>query len=256
MHRYIHPFTDAVRRNPIIAGSAALVLAWLSLPIAVALVALTMAALVFSERQTLESRVERATQDARRNGFTLITQVSAVMADEKGMARRAEAERTQAATWEARATKALLRGDEGEARECLERKRAHDANRAELVAELEGQRQAIEEMRPHVDALHQPDRSGVTLLGARLRRVRAKRSVVLSASGLGDGESVGAVAADVERAEDEVNAMADLLRQRARDPLAAAHEREERDEAIDAELDALKKKITPRRLALPAKRSA
>jgi hypothetical protein len=77
--------------------------------------------------------------------------------------------------------------------------------------------------------------------------------VVLSSAGLADGDDVATVAADVERAEDEVNAMADLLRRRSRDPLATAHEREERDEAVDADLDALRKKIVPKRLALPAK---
>lgn len=249
-----------LKAHPVGATLAVLLLAVFSS--ALALVAIAAAAVVLVLPALLRKHaplvaLEQAVTEARADTLRVVQTVSLVVADEILLKREAEREAFQARSWDARATKAVLRGDDEEAARCIERKLHHEANRARLLAELEKQSATVSKLRPQVDAMRQQTRATAVeadTLALRKRRADARRTVVLTASGLSTQagrQTFEQVAQGIARAEAEAEALETLLGDDvAEDEHARAYERTERAEAVEAELEALRLR---HRKALPAR---
>lgn len=242
---------------PFLAGLAVLAVTFASLPIGVALLSAAFLALAWptiERHRSPEDRAEMAVESMRRQTLRVVQEVSAVVADEKLLAQEVERERFQARRWEERAVKAMLTGNEAEAASCIERKQEHDAKVALMTPELERQRAAVQGLKPSVERMRvqaaEAKRDG-ELLAVRARRAAAKRTVVLTASGLetrAGEQAFQRFADDVAREEAKAEALEELLGSDAGDEQAKAWERSERSEAVASEVEALRVRVNGRAL--------
>jgi phage shock protein A len=248
-----------LNRHPLLAILVVVAVAYVALPIAALLVLAGVLAMFWptiERARSPEARVESALEARRRGTLEVVHSLTAIKVDETLLTREIEREAFQARRWEERATKALLAGDETEAALCMARKQEHDQKRALMLPELERQRDAAKLIGPQVEAMRRETRAAEQdgqLLAMRARRAAAKRSVVMTASGLHTGagrEAFDRMASDVARAEAEADALTDILGTQAEDAHADAWDAAERETAAQAELERLKQKVGMRRKAL------
>lgn len=249
-----------LREHPVVAVVLVMLAAALSLQVAAMLALLAIGALAWpkiEKARSPEARAESAVDAMRRQTIRVVQTVSASMADAKLLEQALERENFQVRSWDSRAEKATLARHDDEARRCIERKLHHETLALKLGIELERQREAVSNMRPRVDAMRREaakaQQSG-DLLAVRARRAAAKRTIVLTASGLETDAGEAAfrkMAEDVARQEAEADAMAELTRDDAAgDEHAAAWDKVERGAAVEADLEELKRKVGMRRKAL------
>src|SRR6266545_6759080 len=123
-----------------------------------------------------------------------------------------------------------------------------------MTPELERQRAAVQGLKPSVERMRVQTATAARdgeLLAVRARRAAAKRTVVLTASGLetpAGEQAFQRFADDVTRAEAEAEALQDLVGDGAGDEHAKAWERTERTEAVEREVDALRQRVNGRAL--------
>jgi phage shock protein A len=258
----IERIRTGLRAHPLLAIALVVGLALVSLPVAGVLL-LVAAAVAFAplvERaRPMQARAEDAVMAMRRQAMTVVQTVSSSMADAMMLERAAEREAFQSRSWAARAEKAMLKGDDAEARRCIERKQGHDHARAELLGELERQRAAVAKLKPQVEVM----RAGVEtaarageLLAVRSRRAAATREVVMTASGLETRAGAAAferLAADVARQEAEAAAIEELIGTPGSDEHAQTWDKIERDERVEAEVADLRQRVGLKRPALAGK---
>jgi phage shock protein A len=172
------------------------------------------------------------------------------VAAERRLGRELESNRAQAEYWKARAREALGRGREDLARRALLRKREHDdlaagleAQHAEAVRTGTGVRTALRALEARLAEARRRQRA----LVARHRAARV-RVEVHQAVGVGGFDAAHAkferLADRLVEFEDEVAAQAEL--HQALDGLEAEFADLEREQAVAAELEALKRENTGR----------
>lgn len=260
MLEQLNRFRNTLNAHPLLALATLGCAAAFSIPLGALLLATCVGVYVWpqlSKQIPAATRAESAVRSLQSETFRVVALVSASMADQRLLERRAEAERLQSITWRARAEKAMLACDEVEARRCLAFKRGHDDARGRLLAELAKQRAAVDAMRPRVDELRAATREAeqrTDLLGVRARRAKARREIVMTATGLsteGGRASFVRAAEEVARQEAEAEALDELLGdESAGGAPEAAWDRAERDEGLEHELDELRQRMGMRRQAL------
>jgi phage shock protein A len=227
------------------------------LTIAIALCWLAPAAL---RRVAPEAYQALALDALKRDRFEVVHSVVVMSTDAKLLRQKLERERFQSRRWEDRAKKELLAGDDNEAARCIEQKQKHDARIAKLEPELARQVEAVESARPRAKQFGR-DVVGATtegdLLSVRRRRAQETRNVVLTAAGLRTSagkEAFERCSGDVARAEAEAQAWEEELGDEIDASVQeSAWDEAEREESVATELDALKRKVTARRMLLPGK---
>jgi phage shock protein A len=179
--------------------------------------------------------------DAKRNVATAIS-------EEKRLGRQVEAQRERAAEWERKAMVALRAGDEGLAREALERKQREETYAAQLSEQWDRQHEAVEDLKRSLaglqDRIEEAQRKK-NLLVARAKRAEAQKKIQEIITGLGNTSAFDAfdeMAQRVEMLETESEALAEL------DTASTDRSLEERINALnapsqDAALDDLRKKM-------------
>lgn len=255
----IEPVRQRLLAHPALSIFAVLLIALLSIPIAIVLTLAAAAVLLapaLIRKHAPEVAIENAVKTRQGETLRVVQTVSAVMADEILLKREAERHAFQVRTWEARMTKAYLAGAEDEARRCIERKQHHEAELARVKAELERQGETVQKLRPHVDAMRRETaaaESQASTLAVRRRRADARRTVVMTASGLSTRagrETFERVTEDVVRAEAEAEALESLLGTDGADEHAEGWEKRERAEKVETELEELRAR---HRRGLPGK---
>lgn len=253
----IERIRTTITRHPLLSVGLLLAVAALALPLAGLLLAVGIACLLWPRVERalpVQVRVDTTVEAMRRETLRVVQTVAVPAADAILLQREIEREEFQARSWAARAEKAFIRGDEAEARLCIERRQRHARAAEQLRAELEKQKAAVDSMRPRVESMRESlraaERNG-SLLAVRARRADAAKEVVLTASGLdtrGGQEAFRRMAEDVARRESEAEALRDLMGEpTAADQQARAWEAEERAEAVDAELEAMRSRVNGRR---------
>jgi phage shock protein A len=116
------------------------------------------------------------------------TTVANAMANEKGLARRIEAERKNSQEWHEKAKLALQAGNEELAKAALEKKSIADRNVADLHPSVEQARQATATMREQLNALKRKldeARARQSTLIARSQAAKAQKQLAQAAAGVG-----------------------------------------------------------------------
>lgn len=114
--------------------------------------------------------------------------VANAMANEKGLARKIEAERRNSIDWHEKAKLALQAGNEELAKAALEKKSIADRNVADLQPSVEQARQATATMREQLAALKRKldeARSRQSTLIARSQAAKAQKQLAQAAAGVG-----------------------------------------------------------------------
>lgn len=248
---------NTMKSHPSLTLLALVAVAWLSLPLAGLLL---FAALAILAGPALVKQVNLIEHHARSQALQHIQRTGAVGADLIQLERWRATEQQKADTWEARAQKAMIAGDEASALACLERKRAHVARIGELDHELAKQRPIVAGMNDVVNKqlgaareLRQQGRAQGLHLVIQKRRVDARRGLVMARAGLSeDGDRLAGMAERIQREEDEIDAMEQAIGEE-RDEVAASYEAAERSERERADLEALRQRVGMGRPALGAR---
>lgn len=177
--------------------------------------------------------------------------VAGAIADEIQMGKEVEKARTEADTWSTRAEAALRRGDESSARQALEQRMRCEERLTTVEQSYETQREQTEKLRTAYRELEDKIRQcrhKRTLLVARLARAESARTIN-NALDRAEGTSAFAEFSRLERKVEREEALCDAYdRLEGRDPdadaLAAQFSKQERHDRLEAELDALKQRLS------------
>lgn len=177
--------------------------------------------------------------------------VAEAVADEIQMRKRAERERSDADQWIDRATTAMKRGDETSAKAALDRKIAAKERAERLQQEHDAQKAEVEKLQAAVRDLEDKIRQAKqkkTLLTARLARA-ASTQKINTALERTHSQSAFAQFSRMEEKVDREEALSEAWdRIDGKDPDAAELERQfekqEREEALQTELELLKSQVT------------
>jgi phage shock protein A len=253
----IQQVRSALKQHPLVAVGMIAMLGWFS--VLAALVLGVAAAVCFFapriiEKHAPEIAVEDAVHAARQHGMSVLQRAQAVKADEIGLRRQLDAELLAASLWESRATKATLRNDDATALECLAQQRDHEQRASALREEVERQRAVVAAVLPSVERAKEhaarAERSGLFLV-IRKRRAETRKAVAFESAGLDtNSDAFTRIRADVERAEDEAQALEEVLGSTQSASVAERFEQEERDDRLRADLEELKRKVGMKRPAL------
>ena len=196
-------------------------------------------------------------------------QVTASIADEKRLEKRAAEQLGLAAEWERRAMLALRAGDENLAKEALARKKEHDAQAEQFKDQHQKQAHAVEQLKLALRALNnkiEEAKRKKGLLVARKKRAEAQRSIQETMSGLRNASAFEAfdnMASKIEQIEAEAEAHAELHERFTGDVLAHRFNELEAQHGVDDDLVRLKQRMgilpkeparetAPKRVAMPA----
>ena len=152
-----------------------------------------------------------------------------ILAEEKLAAKKVDQAAEEAADWEKKAELALRSGDEGLARQALERKQSSLAEHARLEAQVKQHRMYIEEMRMNLDEGEKKLEYYKMHKGTLIARAKGAASGGDTPSGLGNTEAF----ANFERQASSIERLdAELQAQREVDEVLGGKD------AKDAEVDA------------------
>jgi len=176
-------------------------------------------------------------------------QVAASIADEKRLAKQAEAELANSAEWERRAMMALRAGNEELAKEALNRKKEHDTLAQTFKDQWQKQKAAVERLKQALrmlnDKIEEAKRKKNVLI-ARKKRAEAQRAIQETMSGLKDQsafETFDRMAQKIDQIEAEAEAGEELAEEYTGDVLAQKFANLEKTSGADDELAALKRKM-------------
>lgn len=173
--------------------------------------------------------------------------VAEAMADEIQMKKRTARERDTAALWKTRAEEAIGRSDDMKARAALEQKVRSEELANRYATDHAGQAKDVEKLRRSVDDLEEKVRQArqkKTLLSAKIARAESTQRINQSMQ-KSAGRSAFAAFQKLEDKVDREEALTQAWDQmQGRDPdaeeLADQFERNERNDRVTAELEALK----------------
>lgn len=174
--------------------------------------------------------------------------VARAMAGEKLLEANLQKNRQASAEWQAKAESALARGDEGVARQCLQRKKEYDAIAHSLQPQWESARRTSDTLRSDFRRLEEKldeTRRRRDVLIARQQAAAAQRDVASMGPGLSRiQESFGKfdrMERRVEQMEAEASALAELSTERRN--LERELATVERNVEVEIELSAMKEKL-------------
>ncbi|MCC6214183.1 MAG: PspA/IM30 family protein [Polyangiaceae bacterium] len=176
-------------------------------------------------------------------------QVASSIADEKRLAKLAEAEAANAAEWERRAMMAVRAGDDALAKEALARRKEHDGLRAAYEQQWQKQKAAVEQLKLALRALNskiEEAKRKKNLLIARKKRAEAQRAIQETMSGLRNAsafEAFDRMEQKITQLEAEAEAGAELAEEYSGDVLAHKFSELEATAGAEADLTALKQKM-------------
>lgn len=176
--------------------------------------------------------------------------VAEAVADEIQMKKRTARERDTAALWKTRAEEAIGRSDDVKARAALEQKARSEELASRYATDHASQARDVEKLRRSVDDLEEKVRQArqkKTLLSAKIARAESTQRINQSMQ-KSTGRSAFAAFQKLEDKVDREEALTQAWdRMQGRDPdaeeLAAQFERNERNDRVTAELEALKAAI-------------
>src|SRR6185436_15290355 len=153
-------------------------------------------------------------------------QVAVAIADEKRLAKQAEAEMALVAEWKRKAMMAVRAGDDALAKEALARKKEHTATAEQLRDQWQKQKAGVDQLKLALRALSnkiEEAKRKKGLLIARKKRAEAQKAIQQTLGGLKSAsafEAFDEMAQRVERIEAEAEAGAELADEYSGDVLA------------------------------------
>ncbi len=130
-------------------------------------------------------------------------QVAVAIADEKRLAKQAEAEQAKAAEWERRAMMAVRAGDDALAMEALQRKKEHEQLATTFKDQWAKQKQQVDQLKMALRVLNakiEEAKRKKQVLKAQYQRAKATKHIQETLQGLNESEGFSAF----ERAEQKV----------------------------------------------------
>ncbi len=194
-------------------------------------------------------------------------QVAVSIADEKRLKKQWDEQVELSKEWERKAMMAVRAGDDGLAREALQRKSEHDSQQAEFGRQWEMQKAAVEKLKESLRSLNdkiEEAKRKKNILIARQKRAEAQRAIQDTMRGMDDKgafESFERMAQKVDQIEAEAEASTELGGELAGDTLQQRFKQLETGPGADHALAELKAKMglgaAPEpRAALPAPAAA
>ena len=176
--------------------------------------------------------------------------VAAAIADEKRLQKRQQESAAQADQWEENATSAVQKDRDDLACEALSRRNEHQQLAGEYMAQWEKQKEAVDQFKEHLQVLQRKIEEASrkkNLLIARQKRAKAQKQIHETMAGMKENTAFDAFER-MEQKVDDAEASADALVEMAADSTDAKLEEEfaqlEGTSSVDADLAALKAKVT------------
>jgi phage shock protein A len=176
-------------------------------------------------------------------------QVAVSIADEKRLAKQAEQEAANVAEWERRAMLAIKAGDDGLAKEALNRKKEHEALATTLKDQWTKQKNAVEQLKTALRMLNskiEEAKRKKNVLIARKKRAEAQRAIQETMSGMNNVsafETFDRMSQKIDQIEAEAEASTEIAEQYTGDSLAERFGKLEQTSGTDDDLVALKRKM-------------
>ncbi|MBM4363271.1 MAG: PspA/IM30 family protein [Deltaproteobacteria bacterium] len=176
-------------------------------------------------------------------------QVAVAIADEKRLAKQAEAEAERAAEWEKKAMLAIRAGDDALAKEALARRKEHEGHAAQYREQWQKQKAAVDQLKLALRALNnkiEEAKRKKGILIARKKRAEAQRSIQETLGGLKNAsafEAFDAMTSKIEQMEAEAEATAEIAEQHSGDTLKQRFAELEATAGADEDLVALKRRM-------------
>jgi phage shock protein A len=162
---------------------------------------------LISKAEDPETQLEQLLREMSDQLIKAKKQVAVAIADEKRLAKQWEQEVRDAKEWERKAMVAVKAGDDGLAKEALNRKRQHADLAEQFKQQWEGQKRAVEQLKLALTQLATKiEEAGrkKTLLIARKKRAEAQKAINETLAGLTEGSAFG----DFKRMEERIDQMA------------------------------------------------
>jgi len=176
-------------------------------------------------------------------------QVAVAIADEKGLAKRLQAEKDVATEWERRAMLAVRANNDALAKEALARKQEHAALVEQYQTQWQKQKTSVDQLKLALRALNnkiEEAKRKKTLLVARQKRAEAHSKIQETLSGLKNAsafEAFDQMAQKVDQMEAQAEARNELAEEYSGDNLAQRFGELESTAGADEDLLALKRKM-------------
>jgi phage shock protein A len=176
-------------------------------------------------------------------------QVAVAIADEKGLAKRLQAEKDVAAEWERRAMLAVRANNDELAKEALARKQEHAALVEQYQTQWQKQKTSVEQLKLALRALNnkiEEAKRKKSLLVARQKRAEAHSKIQETLGGLKNAsafEAFDQMAQKVDQMEAQAEAQSELAEEYSGDALAQRFGELESTHRADEDLVALKRKM-------------
>jgi phage shock protein A len=176
-------------------------------------------------------------------------QVAVSIADEKRLAKQAEAEAANAAEWERRAMLAVRAGDDALATEALARKKEHDQLATAYKDQWQKQKQAVDQLKTALRLLNnkiEEAKRKKNVLIARKKRAEAQKAIQETMGGLTNAsafETFDRMATKIDQIEAEAEAAGEIAEQYSGDVLAHKFGQLEATAGATEDLMALKRKM-------------
>jgi phage shock protein A len=176
-------------------------------------------------------------------------QVAVAIADEKRLAKQAQAEKEKVAEWERRAMLAVRAGNDELAKEALARKAEIVALSDQYQAQWQKQKTSVDQLKLALRALNnkiEEAKRKKTLLVARQKRAEAQSKIQETMSGLKNAsafEAFDQMASKVEQMEAQAEAHAELTEEYTGDTLALKFSELSASAGAEEDLVALKRKM-------------
>lgn len=176
-------------------------------------------------------------------------QVAVAIADEKGLAKRLQAEKDAAAEWERKAMLAVRANNDALAKEALGRKQEHVALVEQFQAQWQKQKSSVDQLKLALRALNnkiEEAKRKKSLLVARQKRAEAQSKIQETLGGLKNAsafEAFDQMAGKVDQMEAEAEARNELAAEHSGDALAQQFGDLESTARAEDDLLSLKRKM-------------
>jgi len=162
---------------------------------------------LISKGEDPEKMIEQLLREMNDQLIKAKKQVAVAIADEKRLAKQWEQEVRDAKEWERKAMMAVKAGDDGLAKEALNRKRQHADLAEQFKQQWDGQKRAVEQLKLALTQLASKiEEAGrkKTLLIARKKRAEAQKQISETLAGISEGSALG----EFKRMEEKIDQMA------------------------------------------------
>ncbi|MBI4701419.1 MAG: PspA/IM30 family protein [Deltaproteobacteria bacterium] len=204
---------------------------------------------LISNAEDPEKMLNQVVMDMAQQLIEAKKQVAVAIADEKRLAKQAEAEAAKAAEWERRAMLAIRAGDDELAKEALARKKEQDGLALTLKEQWSKQKKSVDQLKLALRVLNgkiEEAKRKKQVLIARKRRAEAQKKIQETMSGLSNAsafETFDRMAQKIDQIEAEAEATGELAEEYTGDVLAHKFGQLEATRGAEEDLVALKRKM-------------